>query len=51
MDKKKAFGGYAISFKGCEQTMEEVFGTKDLTPPEMTKRAWNFIKANKLANK
>lgn len=50
-DKKKLFGGYAIDFKGCDQTMEEVFGAKDLTPPEMTSLLWKHVKAHKLAGK
>ena len=26
---KKAFGGYSINFKGCNETIEEVFGKFD----------------------
>ena len=37
---KKAFGGYKVSFKGRKETMEEVFGSGDLAPSEMTKRIW-----------
>lgn len=51
MAKKKAFGGYAISFKGIKQTLEEVFGKAPLSPSEMTKKLWSFVKAKKLAKK
>ena len=49
--KKKPFGGYAISFSGREETMEDVFGKGKVTPSEMTKKIWKFIKAKKLASK
>jgi len=49
--KKKPFGGYAISFSGREETMEEVFGKAKVTPSEMTKKIWKFIKAKRLASK
>lgn len=49
--KKKPFGGYAISFSGREETMEEVFGKGKVTPSEMTKMIWKFIKAKRLASK
>jgi len=44
MAKKKAFGGYAINFKGQKETLEKVFGTKPLAPSQMTKKIWTFIK-------
>ncbi len=49
--KKKAFGGYTISFKGRDETLEKVFGSGNLTPSEMTKKLWSFIKSRKLAGK
>jgi len=49
--KKKPFGGYAISFSGREETMEDVFGKAKVTPSEMTKKIWKFIKAKRLASK
>lgn len=49
--KKKAFGGYTISFKGCKETMEKVFGEKPVAPSEMTKKLWVYVKAKKLAKK
>jgi len=48
---KKAFGGYSISFKGRKETLEQVFGSGNLAPSEMTKKIWTFIKAKKLAGK
>ena len=47
--KKPAFGGYAISFAGCDDTLEQVFGKKPIPPSEMTKKIWVFIKANHLS--
>lgn len=49
--KKKAFGGYSISFKGRKETMEQVFGSSPLAPSEMTKKLWTFVKSKKLASK
>ena len=49
--KKKAFGGYSISFKNRDETLEQVFGKGDVTPSEMTKKLWKFIKSKRLANK
>lgn len=51
MAKKKAFGGYAVSFKGRTETLEDVFGNKPLPPSAMTKKLWEFIKSNNLATK
>ncbi|MBU5537652.1 MAG: hypothetical protein QW818_03055 [Candidatus Aenigmatarchaeota archaeon] len=51
MAKKKAFGGYNISFKGVKDTLESVFGTAALAPSEMTKKLWAFVKKRKLARK
>ena len=48
---KKAFGGYSISFKNRDETLEQVFGKGDVTPSEMTKKLWKFIKSKRLANK
>ena len=49
--KKKPFGGYALSFSGRTETVEEIFGRGEVTPSEMTKKLWKFIKAKKLANR
>lgn len=50
-DKKKPFGGYALSFAGQKATVEEVMGSKDITPAQMTKKLWDFVKANGLGSK
>ena len=49
--KRKPFGGYSISFKGCDDTLESVFGSGNIAPSEMTKKIWAYIKRNKLARK
>jgi hypothetical protein len=49
--KKPAFGGYAISFKGCNDTLEDVMGSAAIGPSEMTKRIWGYVKKKKLASK
>lgn len=49
--KKLAFGGYCINFKGCTDTVEAVFGNKPISPSDMTKKIWAFVKKNKLAKK
>ena len=48
---KKAFGGYSISFKNRDESLEQVFGKRNLAPSEMTKKLWKFIKSKRLANK
>lgn len=51
-NKKKAFGGYHVSFKKvADWPISKVFGTGDMGPSEMTKKLWHFVKANKLAGK
>ncbi|EGG41753.1 hypothetical protein [Candidatus Nitrosarchaeum limnium] len=49
--KKPAFGGYAISFAGRKETVEQVFGNKPIAPSEMTKKIWAFVKAKSLSNR
>lgn len=49
--RKKAFGGYAISFAGRKETAEQIFGKKPIPPSEMTKKIWAFVKSKKLSNK
>ena len=48
---KKAFGGYSINFKNRDDTLEQVFGKAGITPSEMTKKLWKFIKNKKLGHK
>ena len=49
--KKLAFGGYAINFKGCDDTLESVMGSKPIGPSEMTKKIWAYVKKKKIAGK
>ena len=49
--KKVAFGGYAINFKGCSDSLEDIMGSKPIGPSEMTKRIWAYVKKKKLAKK
>ena len=48
---KKAFGGYSISFKNREESLEQVFGKANIAPSEMTKKLWKFIKKKRLGKK
>lgn len=50
-EKKKPFGGYSISFAGQTTTLEEVFGKNPITPSEMTKKLWGYVKSKKLASR
>ena len=47
----KPFGGYSISFKGCNDTAEDIFGSAKIAPSEMTKKIWNYVKRKKLSSK
>lgn len=49
--RKKPFGGYAISFSGRQETVEQVFGKGKITPSEMTKKIWKFVKSKRLASR
>ena len=51
MAAKKPFGGYSINFKGCDDSVEKVFGSAPVSPSEMTKKIWAYVKKNKLAGK
>ena len=51
MAVKKPFGGYTISFaKVKDMSLGEVFGTKPITPSEMTKAIWKVVKGKGLAS-
>ncbi len=49
--KQKPFGGYGVNFKGCSDTLEGLFGKKPISPSEMTKLLWAYVKKNKLGGK
>jgi hypothetical protein len=48
---KAAFGGYAINFNGCKDSLEAVFGSKPIGPSEMTKKIWAYVKRKRLGKK
>jgi chromatin remodeling complex protein RSC6 len=49
--KNLPFGGYGIDFTNRHETLEEVFGKKPVTPSEMTKLIWQYIKRKRIASK
>jgi hypothetical protein len=49
--KKKPFGGYSISFKGCSDSLEGLFGSAPIGPAEMTKKLWTYVKRKKLGKR
>ena len=49
--KKVAFGGYAVNFKGCTDTLESLFGATPIPPSSMTKKLWDYVKRHRLAMK
>ncbi len=52
MAAKKPFGGYQVDFSPVkEMTVGEVFGTKAMTPSDMTKKIWALVKGKKLSKK
>ncbi|MGH7391543.1 MAG: hypothetical protein ACREM3_19095 [Candidatus Rokuibacteriota bacterium] len=48
---KKAFGGYSISFKGCKDSLEALFGSTPIGPSVMTKKLWSYVKRKKLGKR
>ena len=49
--RKVPFGGYEVSFKGCTDTLESLFGSAPMPPSGMTKRLWDYVKRHRLATK
>lgn len=47
----KAFGGYTVNFKNCDEPLEKVFGTSPIAPSQMTKKLWAYVKRNRLNNR
>ena len=45
---KKPFGGYTISFKNREETLEQVFGKASIPPSQMTKKLWKLLRQRDL---
>jgi len=48
---RKPFGGYAISFKGCKDSLERVFGGTPIGPSVMTKKLWSYVKRKRLGKR
>ena len=48
MAKKKAFGGYQIR---PDEHLAKIIGKKPVSPAEMTKKLWQYVKAKRLARK
>jgi len=46
--KRKAFGGYHIV---PDQHLAKIIGKGKVSPAEMTKRLWRYVKKNRLARK
>lgn len=46
--KGKAFGGYQIM---PDENLSKVIGSKAVSPSEMTKKLWTYIKRRRLARK
>lgn len=51
MAAKKPFGGMTINFGGQTKSIEAVFGPKPVTPAEMNKKLWAYVKGHKLVKK
>jgi len=49
--KRPAFGGFSITFKGCTDSVESVFGSAPIGPAEMTKKLWVYVKRKKISGK
>ncbi len=45
------FGGMTVSFKGCDDSLEDVFGSGKLPPSQMTKKLWAYVKSKRLMSK
>lgn len=48
---RKPFGGFSITFKGCSDSVESIFGSSPIGPAEMTKKLWTYVKRKKLSGK
>ncbi|MEM4255245.1 MAG: hypothetical protein QXR53_02860 [Candidatus Norongarragalinales archaeon] len=48
---RKAFGGMTVSFRGCDDSLEDVFGSGSIAPSEMTKKLWAYVKRKGLMKK
>ncbi|MEK6843464.1 MAG: hypothetical protein AABY04_03160 [Candidatus Micrarchaeota archaeon] len=46
---RKAFGGMKISFSGASDSLKDVFGGTPISPSEMTKKLWVYVKKKGLS--
>src|SRR4026209_362104 len=46
--KKLAFGGYAINFKGCDDTLESVMGSKPIGPSVLMQKTCDYVKRKRV---
>jgi hypothetical protein len=44
MPKNKDWGGVIVDFSGCDETLERVFGTDDISPGILSRRLWTYIR-------
>jgi chromatin remodeling complex protein RSC6 len=51
MAKRVPFGGMTVSFAGRSESVTDVFGSGKITPSEMTKKLWAYVKGKKLMKK
>lgn len=42
------WGGIAIDFSGCRETLEMVFGNDNISPGILSRRLWTYINAKGL---
>jgi hypothetical protein len=47
----KGFGNYKVIFANRTETIADIMGSEPLSPGEMNKKLWAYIKANALSNK
>ena len=40
-----------VEFRGCTDSMESIFGTDDISPGQVSRLIWQFIKQHKLSQK
>jgi hypothetical protein len=45
MPKNKDWGGVIVTFAGCTDSLESIFGTDDISPGILSRRLWAYIKA------
>jgi hypothetical protein len=46
---KKVTGEYSLTFTGCTDTIESIFGDKPISPSQVANKMWAYVKRNRLA--